>query len=384
MPWHADLITIYMIKTPFLDAYRALECVPTRQDISDLDAHFHRRNALLRTLGIIPSHLSDKRIIEFGPGSGENSIFLASLRPERYTLVDGTKSSIRSVEAYRRKYYSTVNTELVHSDFFDYQSCVKFDAVFCEGAIPTQSEPERLLKHISDFVDVGGVLVITCVDAVSFLPEAIRRLLARIFIGRAKLTSNDTLPLLSFFKLDLDSLDGMSRRREDWVFDQIIHPWSGPPFAMDQAIAVLAESFSPQGTSPRFFNDWRWYKAVCNSNDRFSDLLCHSYLSNVHNLLDYRITLPEAGVEKNRFLMKKALEIYKSIFLIERGEAAFDCGVIISLLSEITERCTHLDPLTIRSIKDSIQLLKTGLAASSDLSNWWGRGQQYLSFVRMS
>jgi SAM-dependent methyltransferase len=175
------------MRKPFLDTYQDCETVPTRQDISNLEAHFRRRSALCRTLGLIPSHLEGKHLIEFGPGSGENSIYLASLKPGKYTLVDGTLSSIKSVTAFKTKYYPNIPVEIVESNFFDYHSDEKYDAVFCEGAIPTQLEPERLLSHIADFTKPGGVLVITCFDAVSFLPEAIRRFLARVFIGRPQL-----------------------------------------------------------------------------------------------------------------------------------------------------------------------------------------------------
>ena len=148
-------------KKSFLSCYKTYESVPTRQDITDLNAHFRRRDALYRTLGLVPNNLEEKRILELGPGSGENSIYLASLRPSTYTLVDGTESSIQSLEKIRQKYYSDLSVELIYSDFLEFQSTAKYDAVFCEGAIPTQAFPEPMLRHIASFVKPGGILVIT-------------------------------------------------------------------------------------------------------------------------------------------------------------------------------------------------------------------------------
>lgn len=227
------------IKKSFLSSYKTYESVPTRQDISDLNAHFRRRDALYRTLGIVPAHLEGKHILEFGPGSGENSIYLASLRPASYTLVDGTESSIQSLKNIRQQYYSNLSVELIHSDFLEFQPTAKCDAVFCEGAIPTQALPEPMLRHIASFVKPGGILVITTVDAVSFLSEAIRRFLARLHIGQPRLDLSHVPRLVDFFKRDLDSLKGMSRKREDWVIDQIIHPSATIPNSTISSTGVL-------------------------------------------------------------------------------------------------------------------------------------------------
>lgn len=373
------------MEKPFLDAYKDLVSVPTRQDIRDLGAHFRRRSALLRTLGIVPTHLEGKRIIEFGPGSGENSIFYASLKPWQYTLVDGTKSSINSLISHRKNHYPDLDVEIIHSNFFDFTVRTQFDAVFCEGAIPTQTEPERLLNHIASFVKVGGVLVITCVDAVSFLSEAIRRLLARIHVGRTKLDTSNIPQLVKFFAKDLDALDGMSRRQEDWVFDQIVHPWSGPPFSIEQAIDTLKTSFSPQGTSPRFFQDWRWYKSISDSDDGFAEALKQCYKTRLHSFADWRFAMPEASIEANEKLLVYSQELYDTEFAIESGRLAFSAAPIIQLLERIHDECRQLHESTLGEIKKvSNVLAENTLPSECNLSGWWGRGQQYLSLIRIS
>ena len=367
----------------FLDAYKTYESVPTRQDISNLDAHLRRRDALYRTLGIVPAHLEGKQLLEFGPGSGENSIFLASSKPSRYTLVDGTESSIRSLQEIRAKYYPHINAEMVHAEFLQFQSVEKYDAVFCEGAIPTQADPIPLLQHIASFVKPGGVLVITTVDAVSFLSEAIRRFLARIYIGSPQLDISHVPKLVEFFKNDLDTLKGMSRKREDWVIDQIIHPWNGPPFSMADAIATLGSNFSAHGTSPRFFSDWRWYKSIHQEDDGFSTALLASYKSEVHNFLDWRFSLPAADMDSNNNLLALSRQVYDLEFAMETGKKPFDSTPMVILLKKIWDECTQLHEDTRLSLEKAIQAIsRKSNVEQCDLSSWWGRGQQYLSLVR--
>lgn len=366
----------------FLDAYKTYESVPTRQDISNLDAHLRRRDALYRTLGIVPAHLEGKQLLEFGPGSGENSIFLALLKPSRYTLVDGTESSIRSLQEIRAKYYPHINAEMVHAEFLQFQSVEKYDAVFCEGAIPTQADPIPLLQHIASFVKPGGVLVITTVDAVSFLSEAIRRFLARIYIGSPQLDISHVPKLVEFFKNDLDTLKGMSRKREDWVIDQIIHPWNGPPFSMADAIATLGSDFSAHGTSPRFSSDWRWYKSIHQEDDGFSTALLASYKSEVHNFLDWRFSLPAADMDSNNNLLALSRRVYDLEFAMETGKKPFDSTPMISLLKRIWDECPQLHEDTRLSLEKAIQAISSKSPVEQcDLLGWWGRGQQYLSFV---
>src|SRR5919204_7018496 len=71
-----------------LDFYRRHRISPVRQDIRDLGAHFGRRAALYRHLGILPAFLRGRTVVEIGPGSGFNSLYTASLDPARYVLVE--------------------------------------------------------------------------------------------------------------------------------------------------------------------------------------------------------------------------------------------------------------------------------------------------------
>ncbi len=372
------------MEIPFIDTYTRFGVVPTRQDIGDMGAHFRRRDALLRTLGVVPSFVAGKQIAEFGPGSGENSIYFASLRPAHYTLIDGTASSIASIERLRERHYPNVPSSIVQCDFSEYRSDDGFDMVICEGAIPGQKNPKEMLLAIGAHVRNGGMLILTCFDEVSILPEILRRVLARIELGERILSASHVPSLLRLFETDLKSLYGMSRRHEDWMLDQIVHQGiTSSVLSIADACDVLDGRFSPQGTSPRFFSDWRWYKTLSEEEDGFSKALKLSYWTNLHNLLDCGHVLPPVPQEDNMKLLHAARDLYLLGASMEAGTEALDKELLAKSLVKVRDNAWHLHPQT----RDHLDSVVSGLAESAPtalraIAGWWGRGQQYISFVR--
>ena len=80
-----------------LDFYIKEGISPIHQDISNLSKHFQIRSNLYRLLGLIPSFLKGKDIIEVAPGSGHNSIYTATLLPRTYDLVEPNPVALRDI-----------------------------------------------------------------------------------------------------------------------------------------------------------------------------------------------------------------------------------------------------------------------------------------------
>ncbi|SVE28106.1 uncharacterized protein METZ01_LOCUS480960, partial [marine metagenome] len=74
--------------TQHLDYYLEKNISPVEQDISDFGRHLDRREALYRSLGIYSNAIKGKRVLEVGPGSGQNSLHLAHSMPEELVLVE--------------------------------------------------------------------------------------------------------------------------------------------------------------------------------------------------------------------------------------------------------------------------------------------------------
>src|SRR5213078_1999605 len=82
----------------YLDYYGEHGIIPVRQDTADLALHMARRRSLYRHLGLQASSFRNSRVLEFGPGTGDNALYVASCSPASYVLVDGNPASIRAIE----------------------------------------------------------------------------------------------------------------------------------------------------------------------------------------------------------------------------------------------------------------------------------------------
>ena len=134
--------------------------------------HFENRAGLFRHLGILPGLITGRRILEFGSGSGFNSLHLASLEPESLTLVDGNPTGIEQTKDLYSKFpaYKKI-TKFEHSMFDDFQNDEKFDLVIMENVLVGQPGIDKTVKHVTSFVAPGGLFVTSCMNSVGLMPE---------------------------------------------------------------------------------------------------------------------------------------------------------------------------------------------------------------------
>lgn len=325
-----------------LQFYQRHHISPVIQDLSDVPAHFARRAGLYRSLGLPPIAIAGKSVLEVGPGSGCNATYTASLRPHRYVAVEPNPRGAFELEERH------IGRLIVHGvRIEDYPVDEYFDVVLCEGVLGLcGTDPIPLLASIAGHVKRGGVLVITCIDAISDCAEVLRRAVANKLLRDATIESPLTIPealaiLRPVFTPHLATLKGMTRSVDDWIVDNLLNPASiGPTLSIPEAITALDSEFDVLNSSPRFLSDWRWYKASPPGNQWALD----AYWTTCHNLLDYRKIEPPRPEQQNRDLMDVCLKLRASVAAIERGED--------------DELPPFTDP------------------------GWFGRGQQYLSLVR--
>jgi SAM-dependent methyltransferase len=373
---------------PFLDFYAKLGVIPTNQDISDLKAHFDRRGALYRALGLWPGSIAGRSVLELGPGSGHNAIFTAALRPALYTLVDANPKSLESSRKRLRGRPPGVKLEIVDSDILRFRTTRRYDVVLCEGVIPTQLHPARFLRHIAGFVVPGGVLVLTCMDSVSVLSEVLRRYQAWAIGEPGTSTRERVDALVRFFGPHFDTLRGMSRKREDWVIDSILHAWTGPLFSIDEALSALGGRFVVLGSSPHVLTDWRWYKQIVHAEALSAEPARHAYWSNLHSFLDHREVLPPRRPRANRSLARAADRIYTSVLARDLGRRPYPPRSLGRDLEAVLDALDMPRSKAARALEDFRNALDVFAArgrwsATPRFAAMWGRGQQYLSLVRL-
>src|SRR5436309_5078490 len=377
-----------------LEFYRRHRISPVRQDIRDLGAHFGRRAALYRHLGILPAFLRGRTVVEIGPGSGFNSLYTASLEPSRYVLVEPNPRGVDDISELFSAYPElAARIEVVAAAAEDFQTAHPFEFVFCEGmlALAGVPAPAQLLGAVARHSAPGGVLVITCIDAVSQLAEVLRRFIAQRLIDPADDLDQRVQRLLPVFSPHLSTVKGMTRRHDDWIVDNLLNPASiGPLLSIADAVAVLDGEFDVFGASPRFFTDWRWYKDIAGESDRFNELALAGYWANVHSLLDYREVWQPRQRTENLRLYAACVTVRNAVAEYERSRDRDVAAVIIRALEAIADSIAAASALTAGAIAEAAAMLRrpsidaAAVAVSPAFMPWFGRGQQYLSFSRRS
>lgn len=372
------------VKRAFVDYYAERNISPVKQDISDRNRHFGRRASLYRFLAIPPLYVEGARVLEFGPGTGDNALYTASLGPARYVLVDGNP---RGVEETRAVMAATglPDTTVVHSYVEDFKTDERFDLVLAEGLIPFQNDPIGFARHIASFVRPGGVLVVTCADSASAIGEIGRRLLANRIAPPTMPYADRRALLAPVFAPHLATLEGMSRSVDDWVDDNIAQPLTGKLYSMVDAIESLGpDGFVVAGSSPQFLTDWRWYKRLFGEERGFNERAIESYYRNIANFLDYRETFDDHDAGLGRRLRQDCDALHAAMLADDAG----DTSALPAAIAQLTEIATLLEPVAAATAA-SLRSLATALGGDEDaltvpnaFSSHFGRGQQYLSFCR--
>ena len=353
------------VKRPFVDFYRELAISPVHQDLSDPRKHVARRAALYRHLRIPPLYVRGARVIEFGPGSGYNALYTASLKPKRYVLVEHNPRGVADMrELFER--FSVENAEIVESLAEDFHGDERFALVIAEGMLPYAVGPIDLVKKIASFVEPDGILIVTCVDGPGAFDTVARRLIGWRVVPPEVLARERVAPLCAVFDSHLQTLPGRSRPTEDWVLDNIVQPFTGSLFSIPDALDALDGRFDAYGALPDFLGDWRWYKAVPEGAD------------------PNRNALPPHDEQLGAYVVQRCDLVYRLMQARENaGEATLPA--ILDAVRELSAAVRELAPGTAASL----DALLAFLAAPGE-PDWrllgaflpyFSRGAQYVSLI---
>ena len=371
--------------TSFVDFYNKHNISPVSQDISDIKKHFQRRESLLANLGLPALLVKGSSFLEFGPGSGHNATYIASLSPDKYHLVDGSNVGIKKVKSILSD-YKIKDIKAIHSLFLEYHSGSLFDIVWAEGCIPQQSDPVKILKHLSSFTNKSGIFVTSTINGVSHLSETIRRLFVSIHTDDRDSLYEKLDIVRPFYSEHLKNLKGMSRPVDDWIIDGMLQPTHKTRLlSIPDTVKALKGDYSIYNTSPKFIQDWRWYKDIFGKKvDDINEIALNCYYSNNLNLIDYRYEFQPHTVEFGMRLEELCSNSWDVMCHIQNGNHT-QWQVFFDLLYEISEVVNNLSPETSKSIIESLNWLQDGAPIDRSLKHfqeWWGRGQQYVSLSR--
>lgn len=366
---------------------------PVHYDTGNLREHFERRSSLYRSLGLLPLTVQGSRVLEVAVGSGQNSLYLASLRPQSLTLVEPNPTGILEI----RKLYAETNVPntaptLVESTLQEYQPTDKFDVVICENWLGRNPQERALLRKLAGMVDRNGMMVVTTQPPVGLLSNFLRRALSAKYSDPRLDFSERTQTLVTMFAPHLSTIKAMTRSAKDWVQDNMINPaYFDLYLTIPDVLSEVGGSMTAAGTNPSFSNDWRWFKALHGDARDFNNHMIQQYQAAQHNLIDYQIEFDQPDLKSNQRLEVASVGFLESVRNFEHALIAGKGGDEELTLSQAALYdvlgCMKDFPGQIRhGFEAGLRLLESRgdygqVAADSPFSRLFGRENIYLSMI---
>jgi len=373
-------------ENPLIKFYRENNISPVHQSLDDFKAHLLRREKLYRSLGLPPIVFAERTILEIGPGGGHNALALFSWGG-RVDFVEPNPRAQAEIPVLMKQYgINKSHWKLFTGPIEAYPLEKCYDLVIAEGVIPGMNNRAEVLGRIADLIKPGGVVVVTCVDEISYFFEVLKRLVAcRLTDGLENL--NDKVQVLvQAFASHLQKLNYATRPVEDWVTDQLLNPaLHGELFSMADCIREFGSGFELLGSSPDLFTDLSWYKDI-HSPDSARKL--EQFERKRHVLMLWNMPESERTAALNAQLFQACAELRKLLGTYEKQASPQIMSLIINQLEAVLELSSDLDPRINKAIREVIKLLEDKelntekVARSDDFAAAFGRGQQYVSMVK--
>lgn len=376
----------------FIDFYNRHNVIPVSQNIENLAEFIFRREYLYTKLGVPLPYFRGRSVLEFGPGGGFNAIATSFYKPELYVFVDASNASIKKLNSHNSSGAFNANkVEIINSNIYDYHDSREYDYVIIEGAICGQDDPRGMINHVSKFVGNGGTLLTTATSATSVLSEVCRKLL-RLKISECCQSFESQVSMGSnIFKSHLESLGTLTRPIEDWVIDVILNDWERGKyvFTLIDLVESIGDRFNFYNSSPSFVTDDRWYKKVTGNSLSPNSNLVQQYANVSAFFIDYRISLDsvlkiKSDISEIEKLSALACSTHDEILLVNSYDQLDDFFKILSEIKNILPTEFNLTKLAIEDFIFSLPrfIENPNKIQFSTFSQWWGRGQQYVSFIK--
>ena len=165
----------------FLNFYSKHSISPVRQDLSNKEVHYRRREKLYRQLGMPVILFKDANMLEVGPGGGYNTLAFFEWNIRHIDLVEANPKGIEDM----KELFNGINKDKysVHACLIEeYKNNSKYDIVIAESFLQFLKNQKEVIDILKEKVVDGGVVVITCSDEVCFFIEQIKRLLAHAYV----------------------------------------------------------------------------------------------------------------------------------------------------------------------------------------------------------
>lgn len=382
----------------YISFYDEQKEVPVNQIDKGSIAHKLRRHRLFSSLGIPKLAFYGKRVLEVGPGVGDNAELLLANNLKSLVLLDGSKTAI---EILNKKFATEIVEQKVfvkHLNINNEEIEERFDIVICEGMVPGQNNSQLTVNKLKTLVDSDGILIITTQSYISILSETLRRIIGKSIINHCAGDREKAIELCkNFFAPSFDSLKNKSRLDRDWVVDVLIHDWDkfqgAHVYEISDAVKDMGSDFEILGSLPDFAKNIYWYKQDVEVQSIKTKKVLENYESDKLLLMDYRTdhsSIQSLTYEKKMSISDRLNFLSMSIYNLNTDNKPFTKSKVTILekyLDEIIVLSGFFSLKTVSALKDyrkhiSHLLVTSDSSILKDFHNWWGRGQQYISFER--
>ena len=381
-----------------LEYYQQHSIAPVRYDLSSSSAHFDRRRSLYNKLGLIGLAFQGSNVLEVAAGTGHNSLYVAHQRPSSLTLLEPNPTCLAHIEqAYGDFRLQHTAPRIISQKLEDYQPEETFDIVLCENWLGISAHETQLLLKLTEFVKPEGVLVLTTVSPIGFVPNLLRRFFSN-YIASPQLSFLERTELIEeSYAPHLNTLSSMTRNTTDWVHDNMLNPaYFSLCLSAPKLLSTLPVQYEVLGEYPSFNEDWRWFKGL-HGNDRLTNQhFLSEYWLKCHNFLDSR-NKPSLGLSStNQRLEETALSLMRAIELNE--DALFGRSDTTESVQSIRTHLTSFIQLippdyspTSKALAEVIPLLDhlgtlkpKDMSTLSEFSYLFGKETSYISLQRCS
>lgn len=375
-------------QNPFIEFYGKHGISPVHQDVRNFKVHLMRREKLYRLLGIPLVTFNDRTILEIGPGGGYNALAFFAWGA-KVDFIEPNPTAREELPRLLCKYNVQKDRwRMFPCKVEDFNSDRQYDIVIAEGFIPGLYNRRKVINAISSLVKKGGVVVVTCLDDISFFFEFVKRIIAHRLLQEEKINEfSQKVKLLSrAFSSHFKSLKYRSRPLEDWVIDNFLNPFVyGDFFSIADCIREFDKDFILLGSSPSMFTDCSWYKNIEYNRHK---LLLEQFSTKRHVLMLWDMDESVITADVNEAIVNEIRDLRQYVRKVETHIDKENVTYIIAKLKCVKYLAGDIDSRISTAIEEAINLLRDKrltalkIARTGVLSRAFGRGQQYVSLAK--
>lgn len=272
-----------------------------------LEKYSNLRRHVFNRLQLPPAMFAERRVLEFGPDTGENSLVFAQWGA-RLTLVEPDAEAHTFINRYFDRFGLRDRLDgVIAASLLDYAPPHQFDIVDAEGFIYTVQPTNKWIEKTGSCLKRDGLLIVSYMELYGSFIELLQKAIhscairARRSVARIEMAKELFLP-------KWESIPH-TRSLESWFMDVIENPFVRRKYCIDP-VDLLTEAYHG---GFRLYSSWpnyrdtlnmRWIKSSVTDEEERQSATSFIEQSRLSHLLGTKCFLPTVDVKLNGNLDK--------------------------------------------------------------------------------